>query len=65
VSHDIFWRAVSDRVPEPPLRGPRGLDRIAIHEDTDGDGIFDKHKVLVDGLNIATSCVKGAAACGC
>ncbi|MEY2411366.1 MAG: hypothetical protein QOF48_4036 [Verrucomicrobiota bacterium] len=59
VSHDNFWRAVYDRVPEPPPRGPRGLDRISIHEDTNGDGTYDKHKVFVDGLNIATSCVKG------
>jgi len=59
VSHDNFWRAVYDRVPEPPPRGPRGLDRITIHEDTDGDGTFDKHKTFIDGLNIATSCAKG------
>ena len=59
VSHDKFWRAIYDKVPEPPPRGPRGLDRISIHEDTDGDGTYDKHKVFVDGLNIATSCVKG------
>ena len=59
VSRDKFWRAVYDRVPEPPPRGVRGLDRITIHEDTDGDGVFDQHKTFVDGLNIATSCVKG------
>jgi len=59
VSKDIFWRAVYDRVPEPPPRGVKGLDRISIHEDTDGDGVFDRHKTFVDGLNIATACVKG------
>ena len=58
VSHDNFWRAVYDRVPEPPPRGPRGLDRITIHEDTDGNGAYDKHKTFIDGLNIVTSCVK-------
>ncbi len=59
VSRDNFWRAVYDKVPEPPPRGARGLDKITIHEDTDGDGVFDKHKTFVDGLNIATACVKG------
>ncbi len=59
VSRDKFWRAVYDKVPEPPPRGVKGLDKITIHEDTDGDGVFDKHKTFVDGLNIATACVKG------
>ena len=59
VSKDQYWRAVYDKVPEPPPRGVRGLDQITIHEDTDGDGVFDRHKTFVDGLNIATSCVKG------
>ena len=38
---------------------PKGADRISIHEDTDGDGTFDSHKVFVEGLNIATSFVRG------
>lgn len=59
VSHDNFWRAVYDKVPEPPPRGVKGRDKITIHEDTDGDGVFDKHKTFVDGLNIATACVRG------
>ncbi len=59
VSRDNFWRAVYDKVPEPPPRGVKGLDKITIHEDTNGDGTFDKHKTFVDGLNIATACAKG------
>lgn len=59
VSKDVFWRAVYDKVPEPPPRGVKGLDKITIHEDTDGDGVFDQHKTFVEGLNIATACVKG------
>lgn len=59
VSRDKFWRAVYDKVPLPPPRGERGLDKITIHEDTDGDGTFDSHKTFVEGLNIATACVKG------
>jgi putative membrane-bound dehydrogenase-like protein len=52
---DGVWRAVYDRVPAPPPNHVRGADRITIHEDTDGDGRPDRHKVFVDGLNIATS----------
>src|SRR5262245_4271045 len=59
LSHDKFWRAVYDKVPLPPPKGERGLDKITIHEDTDGDGTFDKHKTFVEGLNIATACVRG------
>lgn len=59
VSHDKYWRAVYDKVPLPPPHGDKGKDRISIHEDTDGDGTFDSHKVFVDGLNIATACCRG------
>jgi putative membrane-bound dehydrogenase-like protein len=59
VSRDKFWRTVYDKVPEPPPRGVKGADKITIHEDTDGDGAYDRHKTFVEGLNIATSCVKG------
>jgi putative heme-binding domain-containing protein len=59
VSKDVFWRAVYDKIPEAPPRGVRGLDKITIHEDSDGDGTFDQHTTFVDGLNIATACVKG------
>src|SRR6266496_241942 len=44
VSHDNVWRSVYDKVPPPPPNHFRGLDKITIHEDTDGDGVFDKHK---------------------
>ena len=59
VSKDSYWRSVYDKVPEPPPHGARGADRITIHEDTDGDGVYDKHKTFLDGLNIATSCARG------
>lgn len=59
VSRDKYYRAVYDKVPEPPPNGPRGADRVTIHEDTNGDGDFDSHKVFVDGLNIATSVARG------
>ena len=59
LSKDQWWRAVYDKVPEPPPHGMKGKDKITIHEDTDGDGVYDKHKTFVDGLNIATSFVQG------
>ena len=59
ISKDQFWRAVYDKVPEPPPHGVKGRDKITIHEDTDGDGDFDKHKTFVDDLNIATAFVQG------
>ena len=59
LSRDVYLRAVYDKVPPAPPNHDRGRDRISIHEDTDGDGVYDKHKVFVDGLNLATSFVKG------
>jgi putative heme-binding domain-containing protein len=59
LSKDQFWRAVYDKVPLPPPHGVRGADKITIHEDTDGDGKYDKHTTFVDGLNIATAVAKG------
>ncbi|MFM8358840.1 MAG: PVC-type heme-binding CxxCH protein, partial [Verrucomicrobiota bacterium] len=29
------------------------------HEDTDGDGRYDRHRVFVDGLNLANAAVRG------
>ncbi|HEY2342683.1 MAG TPA: c-type cytochrome [Chthoniobacteraceae bacterium] len=59
LSHDEFWRAVYDKVPPPPPHQFRGLDRITIHESTKGDGVFDKHTVFLDGLNICTAVERG------
>ena len=55
VSRDKYYRAAYDRMPEPPPRGERGLDRVSIHEDADGDGVLENHKTFVDGLNIVSS----------
>lgn len=55
VSRDEYWRAVYDKIPAPPPHGVHGLDRISIHEDTNGDGRYDKHTTFLDGLNIVTS----------
>jgi putative heme-binding domain-containing protein len=59
LSRDVYLRAVYDKVPVAPPNHVKGRDRISIHEDVDGDGVYDKHKVFVDGLNLATSFVQG------
>jgi putative heme-binding domain-containing protein len=59
LSEDKFLRAVYDKVPPPPPNHFKGRDKITIHEDSKGTGVFDTHKTFVDGLNIATSCVRG------
>jgi putative heme-binding domain-containing protein len=59
VSHDSVWRAVYDKTPLPPPLGVPGKDRISIHEDTDGDGVYDRHTVFIDNLNIATAVERG------
>ena len=59
ISRDKYLRTVYDKVPPPPPNHFRGADKITIHEDTDADGVYDKHKTFVDGLNIATSFARG------
>ncbi len=59
IKYDEHLRAVFDKTPLPPPHGVKGRDKITIHEDTNGDGTYDKHKTFVDGLNIATSCAVG------
>ncbi len=59
VSHDSVWRSVYDKVPPPPPHHFKGVDRITIHEDSNGDGIYDLHKTFLDDLNIVTSVERG------
>lgn len=59
LSRDNVWRAQYDKVPPPPPHHLRGEDKITIHEDTDGDGAFDRHKTFVEGLNIVTAVEHG------
>jgi len=58
-SRDNYWRAIYDRVPSAPPNHIRGRDKITIHEDTDGDGVLDRHKTFVEGMNIVTSLAHG------
>lgn len=55
ISRDKFLRTVYDKVPPPPPHHFVGADKVTIHEDTDGDGIYDEHKSFVEGLNLASS----------
>lgn len=55
ISRDKFLRTVYDKVPAPPPHHFPGADKITIHEDTDGDGVYDQHRTFVDGLSIVTS----------
>jgi putative membrane-bound dehydrogenase-like protein len=59
LSRDKYYRAHYDKVPPPPPRHDRGADIISIHEDTNRDGVFDRHKVFLDGLNMANAVVRG------
>ncbi|MEQ8790962.1 MAG: HEAT repeat domain-containing protein [Pirellulaceae bacterium] len=59
VSRDKFLRSVYDKVPPAPPNHFKGADRISIHEDTNGDGKYDKHKTFVDGLNIVSAMARG------
>ena len=58
-SRDNYWRAIYDKAPPAPPNHIRGRDKITIHEDTDGDGVLDRHKTFVEGLNIVTSLAHG------
>ncbi len=60
VSYDQHLRAQFDKVPEPPPKGVKGADKVMVFEDSTGSGTFDKHKTVLEGLNIATAAIKGA-----
>ncbi len=55
VSRDKYLRSVYDKVPPAPPNHFKGKDRISIHEDTDGDGIPDRHSTFVDDLSLVSS----------
>ncbi len=55
IRYDQHLRAVFDKVPDPPPQGTPGADKISVHEDSDGDGLYDTHKDVLTGLNIVSS----------
>jgi putative membrane-bound dehydrogenase-like protein len=59
VKYDEYLRAVFDKVPPPPPNHFKGKDKVSIHEDRDGDGVFETHKTFLPDLNIARSVVTG------
>jgi len=59
ISRDKYYRAHYDKVPPAPPNQDRGMDIISIHESSKGDGVYDRHKVFVDGLNMANAVVRG------
>ncbi len=59
ISRDRYYRSHYDQVPPAPPNHVHGRDIISIHEDTDGDGQYDKHKVFQDGLNMANAAIRG------
>jgi putative membrane-bound dehydrogenase-like protein len=59
ISRDKYYRAHYDKVPPAPPNHDRGMDVISVHESSKGDGVYDRHKVFVDGLNMANAVVRG------
>ncbi|HTU90483.1 MAG TPA: PVC-type heme-binding CxxCH protein [Gemmataceae bacterium] len=59
VKVDQYLRTVYDRMPEPPPKGPRGVDRITILEEPDENGRYRKAKDFVAGLNLASGLCLG------
>jgi putative membrane-bound dehydrogenase-like protein len=60
VKQDQYLRTIWDKVPEPPPKGPKGLDRLTICFDPDEKGVFRKSKDFIAGLNLASGfCIGG------
>lgn len=59
LSRDKYYRAHYDKVPPAPPHHDRGADLVSIHESTRGDGVYDRHSVFIDGLNLASAAVPG------
>jgi putative membrane-bound dehydrogenase-like protein len=59
VKVDRYSRTAYDRIPEPPPRGPKGIDRITILSDFDKDGRARKSKDFLSDLNLATGIAFG------
>ena len=59
ISRDMYYRSKYDRVPPPPPDHDRGADIVSVHEDADGDGIYESHKRVIEGLNMANAALHG------
>ncbi len=56
---DNYLRTTYDRVPEPPPRGPKGIDRITICELSEDGRRANKFKDFVNGLNLCSGMALG------
>jgi putative membrane-bound dehydrogenase-like protein len=59
IGRDQYYRSKYDRIPPAPPHHDRGADIISVHEDLDGDGIYETSKNVLEGLNMANSIVRG------
>ncbi|MFZ9862011.1 MAG: DUF7133 domain-containing protein, partial [Gemmataceae bacterium] len=44
LKQDQYLRTIWDKIPEPPPKGPKGIDKITILYDRDEKGLFRKSK---------------------
>ncbi|MCE9531677.1 MAG: ThuA domain-containing protein [Planctomycetes bacterium] len=54
LKQDQYLRTIWDRVPEPPPKGTKGVDRLTICYDPDANGRFQKSKDFLKDLNLAS-----------
>ncbi|MDA7888841.1 hypothetical protein N9A86_05620, partial [Akkermansiaceae bacterium] len=59
IGRDQYYRSKYDRIPPAPPHHDRGADIISVHEDLDGDGVYETSKNVLEGLNMANSVVRG------
>ena len=59
ISRDQYYRSKYDKVPPPPPGHTPGADVISVHEDTNGDGTYDRHQQVLTGLNMANAVLTG------
>ncbi|MCH1509642.1 MAG: hypothetical protein L7T84_10595, partial [Akkermansiaceae bacterium] len=59
IGRDQYYRSKYDRIPPAPPNHDRGADIISVHEDLDGDGVYETSKNVLTGLNMANSVVRG------
>ncbi|YCM46847.1 PVC-type heme-binding CxxCH protein (plasmid) [Verrucomicrobiaceae bacterium 227] len=59
IGRDQYYRSKYDRIPPAPPNHDHGADIISVHEDLDGDGVYETSKNVLEGLNMANSVVRG------
>lgn len=59
INRDKYYRSKYDRVPPPPPNNAPGADIVSMHEDRDGDGIYETHRNVLTGLNMANAVLRG------